>query len=165
MEMIVETEPDPLSRVQLADEVDALGMRRVKVDWRLSDTVVRTVDRTFELIAKELQDKGIARVTLDSPIARCGWAGDMEGTYHHMGTTRMHDSPRQGVVDRNCQVHGVGNFHIAGSSVFPTSSSNHPTMTLVALALRLSDRLTDQVKTLRSPAVSQPAEQQAVPVA
>lgn len=64
-----------------------------------------------------------------------------------MGTTRMHDSPRQGVVDRDCRVHGVGNLHVAGSSVFPTSSSNHPTMAApVALALRLSDRLADQLK-------------------
>ena len=156
MEMIAEAEPDPRSRVQLGDEVDALGMRRVKIDRRLSNTVVRTVDRTFELIAKELQDKGIARVTLDSPVAARGWPGDLEGTYHHMGTTRMHDAPHLGVVDRNCQVHGVGNFHIAGSSVFPTSSSNHPTMTLVALALRLADRIVEQVRSRHSPVVHRP---------
>ncbi len=162
MEMIVESEPNPQSRVVLGEDVDALGMRRVRIDWRLTDTVVRTVDRTFELIAKELQDKGLAKVSLDSPIARSGWSADMEGTYHHMGTTRMNDSPQAGVVDRNCQVHGVGNFHIAGSSVFPTSSSNHPTMTLVALALRLSDRLTDQVRSLRSPGLTQPVPTEAV---
>lgn len=164
MEMIVESEPNPDSRVELGDDVDALGMRRIKVDWRLTDTVVRTVDRTFELVAQELQDKGIARVALDSPVAERGWPGDMEGTYHHMGTTRMDDSPRLGVVDRNCQVHGIGNFHIAGSSVFPTSSSNHPTMTLVALALRLADRIVDQVKTRHSPSISQPVEPRAVPM-
>ncbi len=146
MEMIAEPEPDSDSRVMLGDEVDALGMRRVKIDWRLTPTVVRTVDRSFELIARELQDKRIATVTLSPAVGERGWAPDLEGTYHHMGTTRMHDSPRQGVVDRNCRVHGVGNLHVAGSSVFPTSSSNHPTMTLVALALRLSDRLADQLK-------------------
>ena len=110
---------------------------------------MRTVDRSFELIARELQDKRIATVTLGPAVGERGWAPSLEGTYHHMGTTRMHDSPRQGVVDRDCRVHGVGNLHVAGSSVFPTSSSNHPTMTLVALALRLSDRLADQLK--RSP--------------
>ncbi len=145
MEMIAEPEPDADCRVTLSDEVDALGMRRSKIDWRLSKNVVRTVDRTFELIARELRSSGAARVKLDPPIAEAGWSSDLEGTYHHMGATRMHDSPRMGVVDRNCQLHGVGNFYIAGSSVFPTSSSNHPTMTLIALALRLSDRLTEQV--------------------
>lgn len=146
MEMIAEPEPDPNSRVTLSDDIDALGMRRTNIDWRLSQRVRDTVDTTFELIARELEDKKIARVKLGPRINDTGWPADMEGTYHHMGTTRMHDSPRHGVVDRNCQVHGVGNLYIAGSSVFPTSSSNHPTMTLVALALRLSDRLVDEFK-------------------
>lgn len=146
MEMIAEPEPDPNSRVTLSDDIDALGMRRTNIDWRLSQRVRDTVDTTFELIARELEDKKIARVKLGPRINDTGWPADMEGTYHHMGTTRMHDSPRQGVVDRNCQVHGVGNLYIAGSSVFPTSSSNHPTMTLVALALRLSDRLVAEFK-------------------
>jgi choline dehydrogenase-like flavoprotein len=44
-------------------------------------------------------------------------------------------------VDENCRVHGVSNLFIAGSSVFPTYSFDDPTMTIVALALRLSDHL------------------------
>jgi choline dehydrogenase-like flavoprotein len=152
MEMILENEPNPASRVLLGDEVDALGMRRVKVDWRLTEASVRTVDRTFELIARELQDKKIARVKLAPTIASRGWPGDLEGTYHHMGTTRMNESPRLGVVDVNCKMHGVANLYIAGSSVFPTSSSNHPTMTLVALALRLADRLVDEARMRHAPA-------------
>ena len=87
------------------------------------------------------------------------------GGYHHMGTTRMHDSPRYGVVDSNCQVHGIANLHIAGSSVFPTSSSNHPTMTLVALSLRLAERLVEQVRLRRRAIVGQTVEKQAEPVA
>jgi choline dehydrogenase-like flavoprotein len=165
MEMIVETEPDPSSRVQLSDELDALGMHRVKIDWRLTDTVVRTVDRTFELIAKELEAKKLATVKLDSTIAARGWPADLEGTYHHMGTTRMHDSPREGVVDSNCQVHGISNLHIAGSSIFPTTSSNHPTMTLVALSLRLAERLVEQVRVRRCAILEQPVEKQPEPVA
>jgi choline dehydrogenase-like flavoprotein len=147
MEMIVENEPNPASRVLLGDDVDALGMRRVKIDWRLTEASVRTVDRTFELIAKELEDKKIARVKLAPTIESRGWPSDLEGTYHHMGTTRINESPRLGVVDVNCKMHGVANLYVAGSSVFPTSSSNHPTMTLVALALRLADRLVDQART------------------
>ena len=162
MEMIAETEPNPASRVLLGDEVDALGMRRVKVDWRMTNASVRTVDRTFELLAKELHDKKIARVVLGPSIAARGWPANLEGTYHHMGTTRMHESPRLGVVDVNCRIHGIGNLFVAGSSVFPTSSANHPTMTLVALALRLADRLVDQVKTLRRAPVTQVAQERPV---
>jgi len=61
--------------------------------------------------------------------------------YHHMGTTRMHDSPRQGVVDRNCQVHGMSNLFIGSSAVFPTSARSNPTLTILALCLRMADRL------------------------
>jgi choline dehydrogenase-like flavoprotein len=63
-----------------------------------------------------------------------------------MGTTRMHDSPRHGVVDRNCRVHELSNLWVAGSSVFPTCGANYPTITLVALALRLSDRLAAEAR-------------------
>jgi choline dehydrogenase-like flavoprotein len=61
--------------------------------------------------------------------------------HHHMGTTRMHDDPRQGVVDRHCAVHGLSNFYITGSSVFPTGGRANPTITIVALAIRLADHL------------------------
>jgi choline dehydrogenase-like flavoprotein len=63
------------------------------------------------------------------------------GSFHHMGTTRMHESPKQGVVDHNCQVHGVQNLFVAGSSVFPTSGFANPTLTIVALSLRLADHI------------------------
>ncbi|HQH29091.1 MAG TPA: GMC oxidoreductase, partial [Oligoflexia bacterium] len=60
---------------------------------------------------------------------------------HHIGTTRMHDDPKQGVVDKNCRLHSLENFYIAGSSVFPTPGCSNPTLTVVAMALRLADHL------------------------
>jgi len=63
------------------------------------------------------------------------------GGAHHMGTTRMHDNPKKGVVDANCQIHGLKNIFIAGSSVFPTCGYSNPTLTIVALAIRLADHL------------------------
>ncbi len=63
------------------------------------------------------------------------------GGFHHMGTTRMHASPREGVVDPNGRVHGVKNLYVAGSSVFPTAGFANPTLTIVALTLRLADHL------------------------
>jgi choline dehydrogenase-like flavoprotein len=65
----------------------------------------------------------------------------MSWAAHHVGTTRMHSDPLRGVVDADCRVHGVANLHVAGSSVFPTAGASNPTLTLVALALRLADRL------------------------
>ncbi len=69
------------------------------------------------------------------------WPDDLAGVNHHLGTTRMHDDPRQGVVDRDCRVHGIDNLYIAGSSVFPTAGTGTPTMMIIAMALRLADHL------------------------
>jgi len=145
-ELIVEPQPDRDSRVTLSSERDALGMPRVRIDWRLGAQVRRTFDRTVQILATELVARGIADVTLDDLLGDGPWPASLEGTWHHMGTTRMHDSPRQGVVDRHCLVHGMSNLHVAGSSVFPTCGANYPTLTLVALALRLADRLAADVK-------------------
>ncbi len=145
LQMICEPLPDPESRVMLADSRDALGMPRVRVSWRLGDQVKHTFDRTLAIVAKEIGGAGIADVQLDAPLLGREWPQDLEGTWHHMGTTRMHDSPSQGVVDRDCRIHGMANMYVAGSSVFPTAGANFPTITLVALALRLADHLGAQV--------------------
>ena len=154
-QVIVEPAPDPDSRVTLsADHRDALGMPRVRVDWRLNDLVKHTADRTLALIADELLSTGVAQVDTGPSIYRHGWPSTMEkeGTWHHMGTTRMHDSPSLGVVDREGRVHGIGNLYIAGSSVFPTAGANFPTITLTALALRMAAHLVNTMKRGRSKA-------------
>jgi choline dehydrogenase-like flavoprotein len=160
LQAIVEPAPDRKSRISLSTERDALGMRRVKVHWHLGELVRRTFDRTFEILSEELRRKAIAEVRLDAPLGARDWPGHLEGTWHHMGTTRMHDSPRRGVVDRECRVHGMANLYIAGSSVFPTAGANFPTFTLVALALRLADRI---ALNLRRPS-SAPASPEALAV-
>jgi choline dehydrogenase-like flavoprotein len=157
-QIIVEPEPNPESRVTLSpDQRDSLGMRRVRVDWRLGPQVQRTFDRTLAILADELRSSGVADVTLDPPIEGNGWPDSLEkeGTWHHMGTTRMHDSPKQGVVDRECRVHGMSNLYIAGSSVFPTAGANFPTITIAALTLRLADHL---AQSLRNQVPAQPVE-------
>jgi choline dehydrogenase-like flavoprotein len=65
----------------------------------------------------------------------------LEDTYHHHGTTRMSAAPSEGVVDADCRVWDVPNLFVAGSSVFPTSGYANPTLTIVALAIRLADTL------------------------
>lgn len=143
MQATVEPAPDPASRVTLSTVRDQLSMPRVRVDWRLDANVKRTFDRMFALLRDELETNDIARVDLDPQIGTGPWPEtfEREGNWHHMGTTRMHDSPRQGVVDRNCLIHGMKNLYVAGSSVFPTVSSDFPTITLTALALRLSQHI------------------------
>ena len=139
-----EQAPDAESRVTLADERDALGMRRAQLHWRMQRIDIESIRRTIELLGLELGRTGRGRVRHNiDPLAQ--WA-KVGGGDHHMGTTRMSDLPTQGVVDRNCQVHGVGNLFVAGSSVFPTVGFANPTMTLVALALRLADHVGSELR-------------------
>jgi choline dehydrogenase-like flavoprotein len=137
----IESTPNPDSRVLLGSERDALGMRRVELDWRLTELDKHSSVRMMELLASEFGRTGLGRVRIDVEEGADTWPADLEGGWHHMGTTRMSDDPTQGVVDRDGRVHGVDNLYVAGSSVFSTAGSGTPTMTIVALALRLTDHL------------------------
>ena len=140
LQSIVEQAPNPDSRVLLAEEVDALGMPRVRLDWRLGALESHSLRRAYEWLGRELGRTGIGRVSFSLPEGDA-WSELIEWGFHHMGTTRMHSDPRRGVVDPDCRVHGVPNLYVAGSSVFPTSGAANPTLTIVALALRLADHL------------------------
>ena len=142
MRCSIEQIPNPDSRVTLSDEQDALGQPKVKLDWRLSDFDRHTFEQTERAIGAALGRQGLGRVLRQTNFPDTeNWADNLNHGWHHMGTTRMHDSPTQGVVDSQCQVHGVGNLYVSGSSVFPTYGYANPTLTIVALAVRLADQL------------------------
>ena len=140
MDILLEQTPNPDSRVSLIAERDALGLNRIKLDWRFTEIERRTYARAQQLVALEFGRLDIGRVA-PKPLPEHGWPDDILGANHHIGTTRMSDDAKTGVVDRDCLMHGVGNLYIAGSSVFPTSGYTNPTLTIVALALRLGDAL------------------------
>lgn len=150
--IICEPSPNRESRVTLGSECDQLGMPRVRVDWRLGEQVKCTVDRSLAIFAEELRHDEVADVDLPPALQGREWpmvhprSWHHMGAWHHMGTTRMHDSPEHGVVDRNCKIHGMVNLYVAGSSVFPTYGANFPTITIVALSLRLADHLAERVR-------------------
>ena len=140
--IVVEMEqaPDPASRVELTGERDPLGIPKVRLTWRLGELERRTIVRFGEILGMEVGRAGIGRIRLVEPNED-GWWDGLRGAWHHMGTTRMHARPEQGVVDPDCRVHGMRNLFVAGGSVFPTSGFANPTLTIVALAIRLADRL------------------------
>jgi choline dehydrogenase-like flavoprotein len=142
----IEQAPNPDSRVVLTTERDQLGMPRVALDWRLSEIDRRNVRRSLEVLGAEVGAAGIGRLKILFDEDGQDWPEDLGGGCHHMGTTRMSDDPKQGVVDRDCRVHGMSNLFVAGSSVFPTGGGGTPTMTLVALALRLAVRIKEVMK-------------------
>ena len=129
------------NRVTLSDEYDQLGRRRARVEWRLGDTDIDNMRRVTGLFDQAVREAGAGRLELALPDEPSAWRGATEGGLHHMGTTRMHVASRHGVVDENSRVHGTSNLFVAGSSVFPSGGYANPTLTIVALALRLGDHL------------------------
>ena len=129
----------------LGTERDAFGSRRVIMDWRLTAEDKRGVNALHHLLGTEIGRAGFGRLRYALAEDETTWPDDLQGNAHQMGTTRMHRDPKLGVVDENCRVHGLGNLYVAGSSVFPTSGAANPTLTIVALALRLADHIKEQL--------------------
>lgn len=132
--------PKETNRVELIDRKDQLGLKRVHLVYKVSEEEIANYQRSLEWIAKGFGKQLRGRLRLD-----LSFDSDMVGGAHHMGTTRMHNNPRKGVVNEHCQVHGIKNFYIAGSSVFPSSGFANPTLTILALSFRLVDHLKAQL--------------------
>jgi hypothetical protein len=140
-----EQQPNPSSRVQLIDKVDALGMREIGLNWVISADDRNNLYQTAMTLARAVGASGFGRMVM--PMKSVDDDEKIGTSFHHMGTTRMHDDPRQGVVDKNCAIHGLDNLYVAGSSVFPTCGRVNPTLSIVALAIRLADYLKQKVST------------------
>lgn len=137
-----EQAPNRDSRVTLGQETDALGQRKVRIDWRLTALDWHTYRTAAVLCGVELARVCGGQFDLQPWVtAGMGESPQIQGTAHHLGTTRMSDDPAGGVVDLNSRVHGMDNLYVAGSSVFPTGGWAFPTFTLVAMSLRLADYL------------------------
>jgi choline dehydrogenase-like flavoprotein len=142
----MEQTPNPESRVTLGDEKDALGQRRVQLNWQLQAQDLHSVQQLLRVLAVAFGQSDLGRVRIEAPQDQEELSKHIVGHWHHIGTTRMHDDPKQGVVDSNCKVHDLENLYVAGSSVFPTSGFSVPTFTIVALAIRLADHLKGQMQ-------------------
>lgn len=136
----IEQTPDPANRVTVSRDRDALGCRKLEVHWRWSREDAQRIGRAQGIFADALARAGLGEFRV-AQVDGLPVLGRPSGAHHLMGTTRMSDNPKFGVVDAHCQVHGLSNLAIAGSSVFPTGGYANPTLTIVALALRLGDRL------------------------
>jgi choline dehydrogenase-like flavoprotein len=136
----MELMPDPDRRLTLTGEKDALGLPRLKLDMRIADEDFERFRRTLTELGRQLlaSKAGMLRINCSS---REDWLKNMDWGHHHLGTTRMSNDPKQGVVDADLLVHGVSNLYIAGSGVFPSYSASNPTLNLIALTLRLGDHL------------------------
>lgn len=141
---MVEQAPNEQSRITLTEQRDRLGMPRVRLDWDFNSQDFEELDRAIAFFRRELGRTGRGR--LEWPVRREELIGNMSASRHHNGSTRMHESAARGVVDPDCRLHEVANLYVAGSSVFPTGGIANPTLTLVALSMRLSDHLKHELR-------------------
>jgi len=130
-----EQPPAAHNRVRLGQSRDRLGMPRLLLDWRVGAAEARAAEHLLRALNQACRRQGLGALAPDHP------AGPFGDASHHMGTTRMSDTARHGVVNADCRVHNIANLYIAGSSVFPTGGYANPTLTIVALALRLAEHL------------------------
>jgi choline dehydrogenase-like flavoprotein len=143
------------------------GCPKLEVHWHWPQEDINQTLRAQTLIAGELERAGLGTLKLVHDPEGLPNIDRPVGSHYLMGTTRMHDNPKQGVVDANCRVHGIHNLFVAGSSTFPTGGYANPTLTIVAMALRLGDLLKQELaaealaSTLFYPAIGVPEISQA----
>lgn len=144
LDIDVEQKPDCESRIRLSQEKDDLGMRKAILDWRISGDERASIRRYVQELDVLFRESGLANIRW-TPQAQgageCWESTSRRDTFHMMGGTRMGADPSTSVVDSSLKVHGIRNLSVASCSVFPSGGSSNPTFTMMALALRLADRL------------------------
>ncbi len=129
------------------DETDAAGVPRIVLHWKKGELERKTMIEGLRLFGDTLAAKDLGRLRFEDWVINNENYPDTQeiAGHHHMGGTRMGTDPLKSVVDANCQVHGMENLWVGGSSVFTTSGQCNPTTTLTSLALRLGDHLAKMI--------------------
>jgi choline dehydrogenase-like flavoprotein len=155
--------PDADSRVTLNAATGADGQPGLDIDFRYTQQDLDSVLASHQILDEQLRESGRGRlVYLDAETEREAAVREAATDgFHHIGTTRMSTDAGDGVVDRDCRVHGVDNLYIASSSVFRTSGEANPTFLAVCLAVRLARHLAES----RPSNASRPGSSQAQSVA
>lgn len=138
--LVCEQTPNPESKVTLAEDTDAFGYRMPTVDWQVNSFDIESVERFYSVVA------GAIDPSFASPIwtpRDAPWAARFSSAAHHLGTCRMANSPKFGVVNENLRLFEASNVYVADGSVFPTTGNTNPTLVASALAQRLAKYLTE----------------------
>ncbi|NML63641.1 GMC family oxidoreductase [Hymenobacter sp. RP-2-7] len=141
LNLMIENPPEWTNRVKLSKEYDALGTPIAIIEWKINEQVKHTLDSCAKLFAEYFPYLNVGDLQLEEWLDSADWSTRIKDAYHHIGTTRMSNSQKDGVVDANCKIFGLENLYIAGSSVFPTSGHSNPTSTIIALTFRLSEHI------------------------
>ncbi len=136
-----EQEPNFASRISLGETHDATGLPRARIDWRATSADYERLERSLRCVATAFAPSGTVRYELDGIDAAALRDLIVPIGGHHIGTARMAAAPAQGVCDSNCEVFDTRGLFVAGAAAFATSGFANPTLTLLALTLRLAEHL------------------------
>ncbi|MCB9868732.1 MAG: GMC family oxidoreductase [Planctomycetes bacterium] len=129
--------PQHGNRLSLSpDRVDRLGDPLPRLDFAFGDYERAGIHDAIAQLKRILAAMGLDRLSVYGPVF--GFAP------HPAGTIRMGRDPADSVVDPQLKMHELDNLHVVGSSVFPTMGPVNPSLTIAALALRLSAHLLDE---------------------
>jgi choline dehydrogenase-like flavoprotein len=141
LDFCAEQIPSYENAVTLGESRDSDGQPRIRVAWRLTPQDIDSLVRTVRILRDSFGRSGCGELIVDDERLEEQISQSAPTGGHHIGTTRMADDPKQGVVDRNCTMHSISNLHIAGAGVFPTCGHANPTLTVVALSVRLAQHV------------------------
>lgn len=136
----MENTPNPDSTISLINQKDSYGMPRIKLNWMPNAFDFKAAERIGQLFADEMITKNFGRVKI-KPFDIADARRNATIQAHHLGTTRMSADPEQGVVNKDLRTHDIDNLYVLGSSCFPSFGFSNPTLTIVALAVRLGEKL------------------------
>ena len=141
--MMLEQEPLKESFIGLSEKRDRFGASLARIHWQLSRKSWDCAIAFTDLLKAELHRLSFGQLNCHPYISPDNdqWDTYLSDVNHHMGGTRMSAASGDGVVNKHLQVWGHDNLFLCSSSVYPTGSHSNPTLTLLALALRLADRL------------------------
>jgi choline dehydrogenase-like flavoprotein len=146
LQLHAEQSPGGASTISLSNQRDALGLFRTRLHWSISQQELHTLRAFTRRMQQSFAQSGLGNVappagffTDDAVVL-----GMCKDSNHHMGSTRMSVAAADGVVDPQLRLHGVRNGYVCSASVFPTGGTSNPTHTLLALAMRLAEHLTQQ---------------------
>lgn len=138
----IEQEPLKDRSLSLSDQKDELGVNMLRLDGgEISELEKKTISAALSGLDKALREKNVGELTLSDDYLSGAYLSRQDPINHHIGTIKMGSSSTEGVVDNNLKVFNYDNLYVCSSAVFPTSSNANPTLTIVALSLRLGNLL------------------------
>jgi choline dehydrogenase-like flavoprotein len=133
-----EQSPYRESRVRLGPQQDRYGTPMLIVDWKVSVRDRHAIQRAVRFVSEHLKNSNLVRLEIDDHELEEKVNGLTRVGGHQIGTARMGSSPFESVVNRDGEVWTTKNLFVCGAATFPTSGVAGPTLTAIALAVRLS---------------------------